>query len=337
MVTQAQLENYTEGINKISLRGREAAKARIARLDYSDMTKAIDEMVKIMEGVCATSADAAGELGAVFYAGQSMMQTGEGFNARSYPEYRSVATEKAVRGIAQLGVNGDFDSMLDQLLGRVDFEVKRAAGYTVMRNAEKDSRRPRFARVIQGYHTCSFCVMLSSRGVVYHTAESAGFLNHYHPNCDCRIVPVWGSRMVKTKRKGWVARDFTPIEGYDPSALFDDYLRMVAEGKRWAAKSGWAKAKLRSRPDPSRLSVQGRMRFFNHQLEDSLRELRGAANYEDFMARAQNVAMVWDDLRSRINANKDARRRKVVKESWDNYWRRLNIEAGVIREDFIGD
>ena len=299
MVTQAQLENYTEGINKISLRGREAAKARFARLDYSDMTKAIDEMVKIMEGVCATSADAAGELGAVFYAGQSMMQTGEGFNAFGYPEHRAVATEKAVRGIVQLGVDGDFESMFDQLLGRVDYEVKKAAGYTVMRNAQRDSRRPRFARVLQGAHSCDFCVMLSSRGPVYHTAESAGFLNHYHMNCDCRIVPVWGAEMVMTKAGGWIARGFTPIEGYDPDALFADYLQMMLNPKvvaRFARAAERARARQNGKTPSATTRSTSSPTSWARAYRDGLVTMQSVGEVENYLLSATD----YDDLAARL-------------------------------------
>lgn len=52
--------------------------------------------------------------------------------------------------------------------------------------------------------------MLASRGFEYHTAESAGSDGHYHPNCDCRIVPGF---------------DGMEIEGYDPDFLYKQYLK----------------------------------------------------------------------------------------------------------------
>jgi len=62
-----------------------------------------------------------------------------------------------------------------------------------------------YARVLTGAENCGFCVMLASRGPVYSSAESAGerraseildtrnerFINSYHPNCDCLVVPVY--------------------------------------------------------------------------------------------------------------------------------------------------
>lgn len=63
-----------------------------------------------------------------------------------------------------------------------------------------------WARVLTGAENCGFCVMLASRGPVYTSAEDAGSLtasaalrdagatpwvNTYHPNCDCMVVPVY--------------------------------------------------------------------------------------------------------------------------------------------------
>ena len=63
-----------------------------------------------------------------------------------------------------------------------------------------------WARVLTGQENCGFCVMLASRGPVYETAETAGrirasaefravngrrWMNSYHPNCDCVVVPVY--------------------------------------------------------------------------------------------------------------------------------------------------
>lgn len=46
---------------------------------------------------------------------------------------------------------------------------------------------------------CAFCLMLASRGPVYKTAQTAGFvldpvrgeINRYHDNCACQVVPVF--------------------------------------------------------------------------------------------------------------------------------------------------
>lgn len=83
-------------------------------------------------------------------------------------------------------------------------------------NGFDDPKKPRFARVPTGAETCPFCVMLASQGFVYHSAKSAGKLDHYHAHCSCRIVPQFGGESY---------------EGYDPDEYLDRYSKLLDEGK----------------------------------------------------------------------------------------------------------
>lgn len=98
--------------------------------------------------------------------------------------------------------------------------MAHAAAKQAERNGKKGGKRKeargggrkqasalRFARVpMGGRETCDFCIMLASRGFVYHTKETAGELKHYHANCACRIVPGFeGDR----------------VDGYDPDYYYD--------------------------------------------------------------------------------------------------------------------
>lgn len=98
--------------------------------------------------------------------------------------------------------------------------MAHAAAKQAERNGKKGGKRKeargggrkqasalRFARVpMGGRETCDFCIMLASRGFVYHTKETAGELKHYHVNCACRIVPGFeGDR----------------VDGYDPDYFYD--------------------------------------------------------------------------------------------------------------------
>ena len=60
----------------------------------------------------------------------------------------------------------------------------------IIANVGRDrDKGARFARVPTGFETCTFCLMLASRGAVYHTRKSAGELKHFHWRCDCKVVP----------------------------------------------------------------------------------------------------------------------------------------------------
>ena len=43
--------------------------------------------------------------------------------------------------------------------------------------------------VSAGFETCTFCLMLASRGAVYHTRKTAGEWRHFHRGCDYKVVP----------------------------------------------------------------------------------------------------------------------------------------------------
>lgn len=66
-------------------------------------------------------------------------------------------------------------------------QVRRRGNQTTLHNAKRDKLR--YARVPMGGETCAFCMMLASRGFVYHSAATAGEGNHYHHDCRCKVVP----------------------------------------------------------------------------------------------------------------------------------------------------
>ena len=95
-----------------------------------------------------------------------------------------------------------------------------------------------WARVLTGQENCGFCVMLASRGPVYETAQTAGrvrasaafrevhgrqWMNSYHPNCDCVVVPVYDY-------EDWVGQD-------QYEALEEWYKKVIHEGT-WEDEDG---------------------------------------------------------------------------------------------------
>ncbi len=69
-------------------------------------------------------------------------------------------------------------------------DALRALNETIIENAGRDKKKGvRFARVPTGFETCAFCLMLASRGAVYHTRATAGEFRHFHRRCDCKVVP----------------------------------------------------------------------------------------------------------------------------------------------------
>ena len=66
----------------------------------------------------------------------------------------------------------------------------RSLNETIIANVGRDrDKGAMFARVPTGAETCTFCLMLASRGAVYHTRKTAGEWRHFHRGCDCKVVP----------------------------------------------------------------------------------------------------------------------------------------------------
>lgn len=112
-------------------------------------------------------------------------------------------------------------------------QTENAGRKTLLRAVETDPKVKGWARVATGEETCSWCLMLVSRGPIYKSAKSAGlnlkkkkaleltrqienaatpeeaastqevldgFMDRWHDNCDCKVVPVFD-------KKNWVGRD----------------------------------------------------------------------------------------------------------------------------------
>lgn len=96
-----------------------------------------------------------------------------------------------------------------------------------------------WARIATGAETCGWCLMLTSRGAVYHSEESAGGDGGWHNGCDCKVVPVfveddWEGRdrykaaeeMWKNETKGYSGRDaINAMRRAAYAGKYQEYLR----------------------------------------------------------------------------------------------------------------
>jgi hypothetical protein len=103
-------------------------------------------------------------------------------------------------GTVQTDVAGNLIVLLDEL-------VKQPARSLIQKSAIASGGG--WARVPTGAETCNWCLILASRGGVYHTSQSAGRDRKYHGMCDCQPVLVRGPADYPT--------------GYDPTSLYDQY------------------------------------------------------------------------------------------------------------------
>lgn len=113
-----------------------------------------------------------------------------------------------VRYRARRIVEGDYAGFARDVADLTRYYVHRSAFENIERNCERNDLR--YARVPSGRETCGFCFMLSSRGFVYRSEETADSTHAYHRNCDCVIVPSF---------KGLPASE--QVEGYDPDGMYE--------------------------------------------------------------------------------------------------------------------
>ena len=96
----------------------------------------------------------------------------------------------------------------EQAFGYVQNLIQTVGRLTMQRAVANDPTKPRWARVPRGAKTCAFCLMLASRGFAYLSEDAAGRQMQYHADCDCDIVPSWGSAKLKD---------------YDPDKYYEMY------------------------------------------------------------------------------------------------------------------
>lgn len=91
----------------------------------------------------------------------------------------------------------------------------RSLNETIIANVGRDrDKGAAFARVPAGTETCTFCLMLASRGAVYHSRKTAGEFKHFHRNCDCKVVPSFEGDP-----------DAELVQGVKPRELYERYKR----------------------------------------------------------------------------------------------------------------
>ena len=207
-IPRSYVENYSKALNVVSDKARAALVDALSKIDYSaDVADVRNAVIAIMQPACGASSTMAARLAADFYDGlRARFGIDDGFRAEVDSQRVPEATEGAVRAFAQDLVD---DKPIEQFVGkcadRIDYETRKAANECVAANAKRDPKKPRWARVPTGVETCQFCIMLASRGFVYHSEETA---SHAHAHCDCRVIVSWD-------------KNNPLVQGYDPDKYYD--------------------------------------------------------------------------------------------------------------------
>ena len=175
----------------------------------------------IMEGFVQGYDDVAAEFAAQWYDHRAEQGGARLEQAVTMTTYEPDAVDAVARYQAKKLAKGG-DAAFAKACGEyARNDAFRSLNETISANVGRDKDKGvRFARVPTGFETCTFCLMLASRGAVYHTRKTAGEFKHFHRRCDCKIVPGFGDDP-----------DAELVEGVRPKELHKLYkqFREIAE------------------------------------------------------------------------------------------------------------
>lgn len=196
-IPRQAVDFLTDEVNGISA----DAQARVLRVlqginwTPENVAQCRDLVIQALAAVMPTYTTMAAQASADFYDAARELVVGEKMGARAISDYDQRKTEGAVRGFVRFVLRDEVQTFNDQVLQRIDYEMKRSANMSVVENGRRDPKRVRYARVPTGSETCDFCLMLASRGFVYQS-ESTASASHVHASC---VLPdtVLGALDVK--------------------------------------------------------------------------------------------------------------------------------------------
>lgn len=204
MPTRAELVRHSRAQNDLVDKARRELRALVAMLP-SDPAAATQQLEEIFPVLVRTYGDAGVTVAAEFFEATAKRRPRVTLGG-AVPREQAAAT---ARWAAQpLWRDGDPQKTLALLLGATQRYVRAPGRDTIRKSARRSGAR--YARVPTKSDPCAWCVMLASRGDVYHTKETAGGTKDWHDDCGCEATAIWGP-------------DDLP-EGYDPDDLYAQYL-----------------------------------------------------------------------------------------------------------------
>ena len=209
-IPRAAVDFLTDEVNGISADAQARVLKVLQGINWTpdNIAECRNLVLQALAAVMPTYTTMAAQASADFYDAVRELVVGQRLGAQAISDFDMRKTEGAVRGFVRFVLDGRVETFNEQVLQRIDYEMKRSAGESIFANGRRDPRRPKFARVPTGAETCDFCLMLASRGFVYSSEATGGAvkLDHYHSGCDCRVVCQW---------------DGGGVEGYDTQAVYD--------------------------------------------------------------------------------------------------------------------
>ena len=209
-VPEEEFRKYSLTLKRTARKSGEAFKT-IARAQLKNATSQ-EEMKSILYHAANDTfeqyANATGTLSCDFF--EAYIKDAKQTEIAPVPKY---IKRRLYEHIEELLVGGaaDDERVLEAIANHVITESYHHGNRTTKHNAIRNGLR--YARVPSG-KSCAFCLMLASRGFVYHSRTSAGEdKGHYHLHCHCAVV----AGNLKTK-----------VNGYDPDGLNERMTELAA-------------------------------------------------------------------------------------------------------------
>lgn len=201
--------------------------AYVNKFPDADVASVREYTISIVDALVATYGNAAATCAANFY-DELAEKSGATLAAAAVADVDVFHyINKEVRYQATKLVAGDVAGFAEQAATCAKDQVARRANQTMRTNAKRDGIK--YARVPMGGETCSFCIMLASRGFVYKSAESAGDGNHYHANCRCKVVPAFKKMTVQGYNKDELYKRWKKFTEIDKSKTIKGAQKSVAK------------------------------------------------------------------------------------------------------------
>ena len=194
MISSAEFAAYNRAVARIGDKAASDVKASVLAWCRANASASVAEKREaaklIMDGYIQGYDDIAAEFAAEWYDHRAQKSGVALDQAITMTTYKPESVDDVARYQAKKLAKGG-DAEFAKACGEyARNDAFRSLNETIIANVGRDKDRgARFARVPTGFETCTFCLMLASRGAVYHTRKSAGEWKHFHRGCDCKVVP----------------------------------------------------------------------------------------------------------------------------------------------------
>lgn len=202
MIPQRELDGIRNAIRKLDKDFIATAEQVIAQVGIGDKAALVNALLAL-EPSARLSTYLASQIASGVYNAWRLADIGSTIETVAEPTLKSGKWAAMANAAAKADT---VEKVIAIVAGRIGYENRNAYAKTLFENGRRDRRKPKFARVPTGAETCSFCLMLGSRGFVY-GAGKEGESPHNHANCDCVYVAQWTNHPA--------------VEGYDPDELYD--------------------------------------------------------------------------------------------------------------------